>query len=111
MESIIASATYFEGDLEILLFIVRELNSREYQINDFSYLSTVFMLKSILVRMSTSDYTEESIRLISGGRLFEDNEQLFSFGVTNGLVVHFFVVIAMELETIESVALIRFQFY
>ena len=65
MESVIDSASYFQGELAMLSFIVRELTGREYQINDFSYQPTVFMLKSVLVGMSTTDYPEESIRLFS----------------------------------------------
>ena len=89
MESIIDSATYFEGDLEILLFVVRELIGTEYQINDFSCHSTVYMLKNVLVGMSTSDWTEESICFTFGGRHLEDNDLIGSSGVTNGSVVHF----------------------
>ena len=89
MESVIDSASYFQGELAMLSFIVRELTGREYQINDFSYQSTVFMLKTVLVGMSTTDYPEESIRLIFRGRVLEDNEQIVSSGVTSGSVVHF----------------------
>ena len=89
MESVIESTSYFKGNLKMLSFIVRELTGREYQINDFSYRSTVFMLKSVLARMSTSNYLEESIRLIFGRRVFEDNEQIISSSTTNGSVVHF----------------------
>ena len=54
MESVIDSASYFQGELAILSFIVRELTGREYQINDFSYQSTVFILKTVLVGMSAT---------------------------------------------------------
>ena len=89
MASVIDSASYFQGELEMISFIVRELTGREYQINDFSYHSTVFMMKNVLGRMSTSDYPEEIIRLIFRGRVLEDNEQIVSSGVTSGSVVHF----------------------
>ena len=111
MESVIDSASYFQGEVAMLSSIVRELTGREYQINDFSYQSTVFMLTTVLVGMSTTDFPEESIRLISRGRVLEDNERIVSSGVTSGSVVHLFVVIVVELEPIEPGTLIQYQYY
>ena len=59
MEYIIDSANYFDGDEEIFSFIVHELGSMAHQINDSSYRCTVYMLKSLLVGMSTLDLRED----------------------------------------------------
>ena len=56
---IIDTKAFFEGDEERLSFVVRELGSMEHNINDYFLRCTLYMLKSLLVSMSSIELRED----------------------------------------------------